>query len=352
MTGPPYILGALTWRDLHSPNFLALLHRAAELPEAELQRIRDEELPGMELLAARRRDELVGFAAASIRPQQIELEYLAVAQDATGDGIGSGLVSRLREAHGGVQFVAHTDDDAVDFYRRLGFRISAAAADPRWPTSRRYRCELPARSTLASSPRPLPSGGGEIPGGSGISMVDEGPWKADSLLAHRTLDTPLGPLLLAATPRGLVRVAFEQQGFDDVVEQLTRHLEGATDAAETAPQARDHLDSAATQLGEYFTGRRQDFHLPLDRSLSTGFAERVRRGLQRIPFGVTRTYRQLAERTGNPKAVRAVGTACASNPLPVIVPCHRVVRSDGGLGGYVGGLEAKRTLLTLEGTDA
>ncbi|MEV8164221.1 methylated-DNA--[protein]-cysteine S-methyltransferase [Rothia kristinae] len=183
-----------------------------------------------------------------------------------------------------------------------------------------------------------------------------------SAVAHRTLDTPIGPLLLAATPRGLVRVAFQQQGFDVVLEQLTRRIGGsaeradaATDLApqdEIAPQARDHLENAATQLGEYFAGRRRDFHLPLDRSLSTGFAERVHRGLQRIPFGVTRTYRQLAEGTGSPKAVRAVGTACASNPLPVIVPCHRVVRSDGGLGGYVGGLEAKRTLLTLEGTDA
>ncbi|MGX6396007.1 methylated-DNA--[protein]-cysteine S-methyltransferase [Rothia kristinae] len=183
-----------------------------------------------------------------------------------------------------------------------------------------------------------------------------------SAVAHRTLDTPIGPLLLAATPRGLVRVAFQQQGFDVVLEQLTRRIGGsaeradaATDLApqdEIAPQARDHLENAATQLGEYFAGRRRDFQLPLDRSLSAGFAERVHRGLQRIPFGTTRTYRDLAEEAGSPRAVRAVGTACAGNPLPVIVPCHRVVRTDGGLGGYVGGLEAKRTLLTLEGTDA
>lgn len=166
----------------------------------------------------------------------------------------------------------------------------------------------------------------------------------DGLLevAYRTVDSPVGPLLLAATPKGLVRIAYQREGFDAVLETL---------AARISPRvlAAPHpLDAAATELEEYFAGRRRVFDLPLDHALSSGFRAVVQQHLPEIAYGRTRTYKEVAELVGNPRAVRAVGTACATNPLPVVVPCHRVLRSDGSLGGYLGGLEAKSTLLDLE----
>ncbi len=113
-------------------------------------------------------------------------------------------------------------------------------------------------------------------------------------------------------------------------------------------QAPARLDPAARQLDEYFAGGRRTFDLPLDFRLSRGFRRAVLAHLPEIGYGSTESYAQVAAAAGSPKAVRAVGTACATNPLPVVVPCHRVVRSDGSFGGYVGGEEAKRTLLTLE----
>jgi methylated-DNA-[protein]-cysteine S-methyltransferase len=161
-------------------------------------------------------------------------------------------------------------------------------------------------------------------------------------VAYRTVDTPVGSLLLAATGQGLVRVAYERERFDHVLETL---------AAKISPRvlrAPARLDTIARQLDEYFTGRRTRFDLPLDYSLSAGFRQTVQHYLPHIGYGHTATYKQVAELVGNPKAVRAVGTACATNPLPVVVPCHRVLRGDGGLGGYIGGLDAKTILLTLE----
>jgi methylated-DNA-[protein]-cysteine S-methyltransferase len=161
-------------------------------------------------------------------------------------------------------------------------------------------------------------------------------------VAYRTVDTPVGPLLLAATERGLVRVAYASEGHDAVLGQL---------AAAVSPRvllAPARLDAAATELEEYFAGRRNLFDLPLDLRLSAGFRRTVLSRLPSIGYGTTATYAAVAAAAGNPRAVRAVGTACATNPLPVVVPCHRVVRSDGSLGGYVGGLAAKRTLLALE----
>jgi len=108
------------------------------------------------------------------------------------------------------------------------------------------------------------------------------------------------------------------------------------------------LAPAARQLEEYFSGHRTAFDLPLDLRLSGGFRRDVLTRLREVAYGTTASYASLAAAAGSPRAVRAVGTACATNPLPVVVPCHRVVRSDGALGGYVGGAEAKRTLLTLE----
>ncbi|MEY8654114.1 methylated-DNA--[protein]-cysteine S-methyltransferase [Brachybacterium paraconglomeratum] len=163
-------------------------------------------------------------------------------------------------------------------------------------------------------------------------------------VAYRTLDTPLGPLLLAATAQGLVRVAFEREGFDAVLAAL------ASRVSPRVLEAPRRLDEAAVELEEYFTGTRRRFDLPLDRALSTGFREKVQRVLPRIDYGSTRSYKEIAELVGSPRAVRAVGTACATNPLPIVVPCHRVLRTDGALGGYVGGLDAKTALLTLERT--
>lgn len=161
-------------------------------------------------------------------------------------------------------------------------------------------------------------------------------------VAYRTIDSPVGALLLAATPAGLVRVAFEREGFEAVLESV------ATRLGPRVLQAPDRLDPAARQLDEYFAGARTAFDLPLDRSLSSGFRGRVHAYLPEIGYGRTESYGEVAAHLGNPGAVRAVGTACATNPLPVVVPCHRVLRSDGSVGGYLGGPAAKTTLLELE----
>ena len=168
--------------------------------------------------------------------------------------------------------------------------------------------------------------------------------EADGLLdvAYTTVDSPVGPLLLAATPRGLVRVAYDVEDHDRVLDALARRL------SPRVLRAPGRLATAARELDEYFGGRRREFGLPLDMSLSKGFRQLVQRHLPEIGYGQTRTYGQVAALVGNPRAVRAVGTACATNPLPVVVPCHRVLKADGTPGGYVGGQEAKVTLLTLE----
>jgi methylated-DNA-[protein]-cysteine S-methyltransferase len=161
-------------------------------------------------------------------------------------------------------------------------------------------------------------------------------------VAYRTLDSPVGTLLLAATEEGLVRVAYAREDHDAVLAKL------ADAVSPRILRAPARLDPAARQLSEYFDGGRRTFELPLDFRLSHGFRRAVLTHLPAIGYGHTESYAQVAAAAGSPKAVRAVGTACATNPLPVIVPCHRVVRSDGSFGGYVGGADAKRTLLTLE----
>jgi methylated-DNA-[protein]-cysteine S-methyltransferase len=161
-------------------------------------------------------------------------------------------------------------------------------------------------------------------------------------VAYRTIDTPVGELLLAATDQGLVRVAFPVQGHDAVLERL---------AATVSPRilrVPGRLDEASRQLDEYFAGRRTVFELPLDLRLANGFRRAVLAHLPRIAYGHTESYAQVASAAGSPKAVRAVGTACAMNPVPVVVPCHRVVRSDGSFGGYAGGAAAKEILLRME----
>jgi methylated-DNA-[protein]-cysteine S-methyltransferase len=168
--------------------------------------------------------------------------------------------------------------------------------------------------------------------------------QADGILdiAYQTVDSPVGPLLLAATDLGLVRVAYASEDHDKVLQALADRI------SPRILRAPARLDTAARELEEYFTGRRHSFDVPLDWRLAAGFRSTVLHHLPGIRYGHTATYAAVAQLAGNPKAVRAVGTACATNPLPVIVPCHRVVRSDGGLGGYLGGVAAKRTLLTLE----
>jgi methylated-DNA-[protein]-cysteine S-methyltransferase len=161
-------------------------------------------------------------------------------------------------------------------------------------------------------------------------------------VAYRTVDSPVGPLLLAATEAGLVRVAYASEGQDAVLQALADRI------SPRILNAPVRLDAPARELDEYFTGRRQSFDLPLDWRLAAGFRRAVLSHLTEIGYGQTASYAAVARLAGNPKAVRAAATACATNPLPVVVPCHRVIYSDGRIGNYLGGPDAKRTLLTLE----
>jgi methylated-DNA-[protein]-cysteine S-methyltransferase len=161
-------------------------------------------------------------------------------------------------------------------------------------------------------------------------------------VAFTTIDSPLGSLLLAATPKGLVRVAYASEGHDGVLRVLSEKL------SLRVLRAPKRLDEVACEIDEYFGRRRRVFDLTLDLSWSRGFRQLVQMHLPEIGYGQTRSYRDVAELVGNPRAVRAVGTACATNPLPIVVPCHRVVRTDGTLGGYIGGPETKTALLTME----
>jgi len=161
-------------------------------------------------------------------------------------------------------------------------------------------------------------------------------------VAYRTLDTPAGTLLLAATDQGLVRVAWPNEGHDQVLETL------ATRLSPRILNAPARLDAVARELDEYFAGRRREFDLPLDFSLSSGFRRVVLGCLTGIGYGRTASYGGVAAAAGSPRAFRAVGTACRTNPLPVVVPCHRVIHADGSIGEYAGGPETKRMLLNLE----
>ena len=161
-------------------------------------------------------------------------------------------------------------------------------------------------------------------------------------VAYRTVDSPVGTLLVAATPTGLVRVAYPREDLELVLEGL---------AARVSPRilnAPRRLDDAARQLEEYFAGHRHRFELSLDLRLSSGFRRRVLGYLPAIPYGSTATYQSVAVAVHISNAVRAVGSACATNPLPLVIPCHRVIRTDGRIGAYLGGTEIKHLLLNLE----
>ena len=166
----------------------------------------------------------------------------------------------------------------------------------------------------------------------------------DGLLdvAYRTVPSPVGDLLLAATRKGLVRVAFAREGHEAVIADL------ATVVGPRVLRSPRPLDDAARQLDEYFAGRRREFDLALDVRLAHGFRRRVLDRLRRVAFGERVTYAALAADTGNGAAVRATGSACAHNPLPLVIPCHRVVRRDGSIGDYLGGTAAKRAILAME----
>lgn len=161
-------------------------------------------------------------------------------------------------------------------------------------------------------------------------------------VSYRTVDTSLGELLLAATDRGLVKVAYLHQDEDAVLQGLSDQL---SPRILRAPQ---RLDGVAAQLEEYLAGSRRAFEAPLDLSLARGFRRTVLEHLRDISYGSTASYAEVAVASGSPRAFRAVGTACALNPLPIVIPCHRVLPSNGTLGQYAGGVAVKATLLSLE----
>lgn len=162
-------------------------------------------------------------------------------------------------------------------------------------------------------------------------------------VAYARTDSPFGPLLLARTRRGLVRVGLPSQDSETLLIDLAERV------SPRVLEAPRELDEVRRELDLYFEGKLDHFDLALDWRLSGGFRQRVLRAINRIPYGQTRSYTEMARRAGNERAVRAAGTACGSNPIPLVVPCHRVLRSGGALGGYGGGLPMKRALLELEG---
>ena len=162
-------------------------------------------------------------------------------------------------------------------------------------------------------------------------------------VAYAQVDSPLGPLTVAVTRQGLVRLAYPDQPLDNVLSDL------AQDLSPRVLEAPARLDPVRRELEEYFEGRRQTFQTPIDWRLTRGFFRKVLEATARIGYGQVSTYAEVADGAGSPRAVRAAGNGLGSNPMPVVVPCHRVLRTGGGLGGYTGGLERKRFLLALEG---
>jgi methylated-DNA-[protein]-cysteine S-methyltransferase len=162
-------------------------------------------------------------------------------------------------------------------------------------------------------------------------------------VGYASIDSPFGTLLLAATKRGLVRLAFPEEDVDDVLERIALRV------SPRILESRSTLDPARRELDEYFAGERKRFDLPLDWTLVGPFGRRVLRVASNIPSGRVLSYAQVATKAGNPRASRAAGNALGANPIPIVVPCHRVLRSGGALGGYGGGLDRKRFLLELEG---
>jgi methylated-DNA-[protein]-cysteine S-methyltransferase len=165
-------------------------------------------------------------------------------------------------------------------------------------------------------------------------------------VAYGIADSPLGPLTVIVTRRGLVRLSYGNEAVDEQLDEV---------AARVSPRilaSPERTDAVRRQLDEYFAGARRGFDVPIDWRLVRGFAGDVLRATARIPFGSVSSYREVATEAGSPNAYRAAGNALGSNPIPIVVPCHRVLHAGGGLGGYTGGLERKRFLLDLEGVFA
>jgi methylated-DNA-[protein]-cysteine S-methyltransferase len=193
-------------------------------------------------------------------------------------------------------------------------------------------------STLRSAARRLPAarrGNHELASAAQVAGLLD--------VAYAEVDSPVGPLVAAATTRGLVRLAYADDGADSVLSDLARRI------SPRLLEAPARLDGIRRELDEYFAGRRREFEVPLDLSLVRGFGRRVLERTAEVPFGEVSTYAQIASRAGSPRGSRAAGNALGANPIPIVVPCHRVLRSGGGLGGYTGGLDRKRLLLGVEG---
>ncbi len=161
-------------------------------------------------------------------------------------------------------------------------------------------------------------------------------------VAYATLDSPAGPLLLASTPRGLVRLAYIDDGEQAVLEELSRRV-----SPRVLRSARK-LDQPRRELDQYFAGARHAFEMSLDWQLIGNFGRQILSATARVPYGSVSTYKQMATEAGSPKGARAAGNALGANPLPIVLPCHRILHADGGLGGYTGGLDRKRLLLSIE----
>jgi len=168
----------------------------------------------------------------------------------------------------------------------------------------------------------------------------------DGLLdvAYATADSPLGPLTVFVTPTGLLRIRYQDEPLEATLQKTADRV------SPRILEAPERTDVVRRELEEYFAGRRRSFDVPLDWRLVRGFAIDVLRATSRVPFGAVTTYGAVATEAGSPRAYRAAGNALGSNPIPIVVPCHRVVHSGGGLGGYTGGIARKEYLLTLEGS--
>ena len=196
---------------------------------------------------------------------------------------------------------------------------------------------------LTRALRSGPGGGGGDATGATARLAARADREGLLDVAYAMVDSPLGPLLAVGTPRGLVMLAYADGG---VEERLQRVADAVSPRVLEAPA---RLDPARRELDEYFAGRRRAFDVPIDWTLIAGYARRVLEATARIPFGQARSYAEVSADAGSPRGARATGNALGSNPIPIVIPCHRVLRAGGVLGGYTGGVERKRFLLELEG---
>ena len=195
------------------------------------------------------------------------------------------------------------------------------------------------RRLRGASPAPVPFDPASLRSALARRAADEGLLD----VAYGTYDSPLGTLTVMVTPRGLARLSYPGEGVQDQLQQLADRI------SPRILEAPEQTDKVRRQLDAYFAGQRAAFEVPIDWRLVRGFAGDVLRATARIPFGSVSSYREVATAAGSPNAYRAAGNALGSNPIPIVVPCHRVLHAGGGLGGYTGGIDRKRYLLRLEG---